>query len=159
MTVVYLSLGSNLGDKLAYLKQAIQRLSQLPKTRFVKASSFFQTAAWGKTDQDDFINAVVQLDTDLEALELLYQCQEIEMDLDRVRHEHWGPRTIDIDILLYGEATYHSPELIVPHPYMMERAFVLVPLAELTEDFVIPTTGQTILEALAQISHDDVVKI
>ncbi|MDY4761929.1 2-amino-4-hydroxy-6-hydroxymethyldihydropteridine diphosphokinase [Streptococcus thoraltensis] len=159
MTVVFLSLGSNMGDKVAYLNQAIQSLSQVHETQLVKVSSFYRTAAWGKIDQDDFVNAVVQLETNLEAIDFLRECQQIEKDLDRVRHEHWGPRTIDIDILLYGEETFNTPDLKVPHPFMTERAFVLVPLAELTEDLVLPNTGKTVLEALAQLSHEDVTKI
>ncbi|MGT2832882.1 2-amino-4-hydroxy-6-hydroxymethyldihydropteridine diphosphokinase [Streptococcus halotolerans] len=159
MTVVFLSLGSNMGDKLAYLNQAIQALSEIPQTQLVNVSSFYQTVAWGKTDQDDFVNAAVELETNLEALEVLRECQQIEKDLDRVRHEHWGPRTIDIDILLYGKETFNMPDLKVPHPYMTERAFVLVPLAELTENVMIPNTGQTVLEALSRLSHEDVVKI
>lgn len=159
MTVVFLSLGSNMGDKVAYLNQAIQSLSQVHETQLVKVSSFYRTVAWGKIDQDDFVNAVVQLETNLEAIDFLRECQQIEKDLDRVRHEHWGPRTIDIDILLYGEETFNTPDLKVPHPFMIERAFVLVPLAELTEDLVLPNTDQTVLETLAQLSHEDVTKI
>ncbi|EQC69396.1 2-amino-4-hydroxy-6-hydroxy-methyl-dihydropteridine pyrophosphokinase [Streptococcus sp. HSISB1] len=131
MTKVFLSLGSNIGDKKAYLESALNKLNQLPKTQVVSISPFYETAAWGKIDQDDFLNLCCELETSLSAQELLVNCQQIEKDLDRVRHEHWGPRTIDIDILLYGDDHINEENLKVPHPYMTERAFVLVPLHDI----------------------------
>lgn len=159
MTSVYLSLGSNIGDRMAYLQQALTALSQFPQTQLVKTSSFYQTAPWGNLNQDDFINAVCQLETHLEPLDLLKACQKIEQDLDRVRKEHWGPRTIDIDILLYGQEVYESQTLTVPHPYMTQRAFVLVPLFELVGDLALPNQAGTVCEALASLSVQEIVKI
>lgn len=131
MTIVYLGLGSNIGNKEYYLKSALDQIARLPKTHLKLISPFYITEAWGKTDQDDFLNLVCQIQTELNALELLEYCQKIEVDLDRVRHEKWGPRTIDIDILLFGNELISKPTLKVPHPFMTERAFVLVPLSDI----------------------------
>ena len=157
MTSVYLSLGSNIGDKKAYLLSAIERLEQLDKTVVKSVSSFYETAAWGKTDQDDFLNICCELETDLTPQELLLACQKIEKDLKRVRHEHWGPRTIDIDILLYGDETIATENLNVPHPYMTERAFVLVPLEEIAPKLQI--NGKSISSYLAPLNVQEVRKL
>ncbi len=157
MTSVYLSLGSNIGDKKAYLLSAIERLEQLDKTVVKSVSSFYETAAWGKTDQDDFLNICCELETDLAPQELLLACQKIEKDLKRVRHEHWGPRTIDIDILLYGDETIATENLNVPHPYMTERAFVLVPLEEIAPKLQI--NGKSISSYLAPLNVQEVRKL
>ncbi|WP_164437888.1 2-amino-4-hydroxy-6-hydroxymethyldihydropteridine diphosphokinase, partial [Streptococcus equi] len=106
MTIVYLSLGTNMGDRKAYLQKAIQALASLPQTRLLAQSSIYETAAWGKTDQADFLNMACQLDTRLSATDFLKETQAIEQALGRVRHEKWGPRTIDIDILLFGNESY-----------------------------------------------------
>lgn len=137
MTRVYLSLGSNIGDREAYLSAAVEALRQLERTRVTAVSSLYETAAWGKTDQDDFLNICCELDTSLSPQVFLQACQTIERDLDRVRHEHWGPRTIDIDILIYGNEKQKTEELTLPHPYMTERSFVLVPLAEIAPNLLL----------------------
>lgn len=157
MISVYLSLGSNIGDKKAYLEAALDRLNQLPQTTVAAVSSFYETAAWGKTDQDDFLNICCQLETELDAQQLLTECQKIEKDLQRVRHEHWGPRTIDIDILLYGNETIATENLSVPHPYMTERAFVLVPLEEIAPQLQL--NGQSISSYLAHLNVQEVRKL
>ncbi|MEX2785015.1 2-amino-4-hydroxy-6-hydroxymethyldihydropteridine diphosphokinase [Streptococcus sp. H49] len=131
MTSVYLSLGSNLGERKSYLCHALAALDALPLTQVTDCSSFYETAPWGKTDQPDFLNLCCKLETDLPPQDLLLSCQKIEEDLGRVRHEHWGARTIDIDLLLYGEAAIAQDNLQIPHPYMTERAFVLLPLEEI----------------------------
>ena len=156
MISVYLSLGSNIGDKKVYLEAALDRLNQLPQTTVAAVSSFYETAAWGKTDQDDFLNICCQLETELDAQQLLTECQKIEKDLQRVRHEHWGPRTIDIDILLYGNETIATENLSVPHPYMTERAFVLVPLEEIAPQLQL--NGQSISSYLAHLNVQEVRK-
>ncbi|MBM7642940.1 2-amino-4-hydroxy-6-hydroxymethyldihydropteridine diphosphokinase [Streptococcus loxodontisalivarius] len=156
MTLVYLSLGSNMGDKRAYLERALQLLNDLPQTKVVAVSSFYQTAAWGKTDQDDFLNLACQLETDLDKFDLLRYCQKIEKDLDRVRHEHWGPRTIDIDMLLYGQDTSDVEELRLPHPFMKERAFVLVPLLEIAPDLTEPVLALPYADALSLLDASQV---
>ena len=103
-------------------------------------------------------NLALALETQLPAESLLSACQAIEKDLDRVRHEHWGPRTVDIDILLYGQEIWETEHLIVPHPFMTQRAFVLVPLLEIAKDLVEPQTGQTYENYLSQLDTNDVHK-
>ncbi len=137
----YLSLGANLGARAQTLREALRRLAQLPGTRLVRASAFYETAPWGKTDQPPFLNGAACLATHLAPEALLAACQEIERALGRVRHEHWGARTLDID-LVYGvcgaaEVRVATPRLTLPHPYLLERAFVLVPLAEIAPTLVL----------------------
>lgn len=159
MTKVYLSLGSNMGDRQGYLQRAVEALKQLTDTEVEAVSSYYETAAWGLTDQADFLNLALALETQLPAESLLSACQAIEKDLDRVRHEHWGPRTVDIDILLYGQEIWETEHLIVPHPFMTQRAFVLVPLLEIAEDLVEPQTGQAYEKYLSQLDTSDVRKL
>ena len=156
MTRVYLSLGSNMGDRQGYLQKAVKALNDLPET---EVSSCYETAAWGLTDQADFLNLALALETKLPVETLLRSCQQIEKDLDRVRHEHWGPRTVDIDILLYGQEIWETEHLKVPHPYMSQRAFVLVPLVEIADDLVDPKTGQAYKNYLSQLNTSDVRKL
>lgn len=137
----YLSLGANLGARAQALREALRRLAQLPGTRLSRASSFYETAPWGKTDQPPFLNGAARLSTRLAPEALLAACQEIERALGRVRHEHWGARTLDID-LVYGvrggqAVRVATPRLTLPHPYLLERAFVLVPLAEIAPTLVL----------------------
>lgn len=145
----YLSLGSNLGDKEAHLRGARERLGMARGIRLKATSLLYRTAPVGKTDQDWFLNQVVAIETILPASELLAVCQSIERDLGRVRHERWGPRTLDIDILLYGEAQSDDPTLTLPHPRMLERAFVLVPLATLSPGLLVQ--GVTVQDHLARL--------
>lgn len=137
----YLSLGANLGARAQTLREALRRLAQLPGTHLSRASSSYETAPWGKTDQPPFLNGAACLSTRLAPEALLAACQEIERALGRVRHEHWGARTLDID-LVYGVCGGQvvraaSPRLTLPHPYLLERAFVLVPLAEIAPTLVL----------------------
>ena len=148
MTRVYLSLGSNMGDRQDYLQKAVKALND-----------YYETAAWGLTNQADFLNLALALETKLPAETLLRSCQQIEKDFDRVRHEHWGPRTVDIDILLYGQEIWETEHLKVPHPYMSQRAFVLVPLVEIADDLVDPKTGQAYKNYLSQLNTSDVRKL
>lgn len=127
----FLSLGSNMGDRLDMLKGAVQLLMDHPSIRVVAISSLYETDPVGFTDQDPFLNMVVRLRTELSALALLDACQEIEQKLNRERLIRWGPRTIDLDILLYNQENIKTERLIVPHPRMHERAFVLIPLLEI----------------------------
>ena len=108
MTRVYLSLGSNMGDRQDYLQKAVEALNDLAETKVKAVSSYYETAAWGLTEQADFLNLALALETQLPAETLLSYCQKIEKNLDRVRHEHWGPRTVDIDILLYGHEIWET---------------------------------------------------
>ena len=131
MNESFLSLGSNLGDRLSMLKQAVRLLREHPQVEVCRISSLYETDPVGFTDQNPFLNMVVHLQTSLSALELLDICQEIEQKLARKRTVRWGPRTIDLDILLYNQDNMKTERLIVPHPRMQERAFVLIPLLEL----------------------------
>lgn len=131
---VFLSLGSNQGKKRTLLKRAVESLDALEKSRVLRQSSLYETKAWGKTDQDDFYNMVLLMETELKPLELLDKTQEVEKVLGRVRHEHWGPRKIDIDLLLYDDVIMDTPRLILPHPHMLQRRFVLEPLMEIAPE-------------------------
>ena len=127
----YLSLGSNMGDRLDMLQQAVRFLMEHPEIEVAGISSLYETEPVGFTEQAPFMNMVVHIKTALPALDLLDACQEIEQRLDRTRIVRWGPRTIDLDILLYNQDDVKTERLTVPHPRMQERAFVLIPLLEL----------------------------
>ncbi len=128
-----MSLGSNLGDRTGYLEAAREALAALPATVLVAASRIYETAPQDVPDQDAFLNQVICLETALQPLDLLRECQRIEREHGRVRELRFGPRTLDIDILLFQDAASDDPELTLPHPRMVKRAFVLVPLAEVWE--------------------------
>jgi 2-amino-4-hydroxy-6-hydroxymethyldihydropteridine diphosphokinase len=130
MNESYLSLGSNMGNRLHMLKQAVRLLMEHPSVEVMAISSLYETDPVGFTDQEPFLNMVVRVQTSLAALELLDVCQEVEQRLNRERLIRWGPRTIDLDILLYNQDNMNSERLTVPHPRMHERAFVLIPLLE-----------------------------
>ena len=134
---IRLSIGANLGRRAATLREAIRRLAGLSGTRLLAASSFYETAPWGKTDQPPFLNGAVQLETALSPEALLHETQAIEQALGRVRHEHWGARTIDIDLVYAGNIRRDTPELRLPHPYLLERAFVLEPLREIEPSLIL----------------------
>lgn len=131
MNESYLSLGSNIGDRLHMLKQATELLKQHPEVNVIGISSIYETTPVGMVDQAPFLNMAVHIMTSCSALELLDVCQEIEQKLHRKRLVRWGPRTIDLDILLYNQDNMESERLTIPHPRMYERAFVLIPLMEL----------------------------
>ena len=137
----YIGLGGNLGDVPACLERAFQALDVLPSSRLTARSSHYRNAPLGRSDQPDYINAVAVLETELEPLALLDQLQRIEREEGRVREERWGPRTLDLDILLYGELRIRDERLSVPHPGLPERAFVLYPLREIEPELVVPGFG------------------
>ncbi len=136
MEKVYLSLGSNIGDRVSFLNEAINFIKNNKYIENVEISSFYETDPRGYVEQDRFVNCVVSLKTDLEALDLLTFCQSIEKKLKRIRLFRWGPRTIDVDILLYGSLELKTHKLTIPHERMYERAFVLIPLSELDSSFL-----------------------
>lgn len=129
---VYLSIGTNIGERYENLQQAVALLREKENIEVVRVSSVYETAAVGYTDQADFLNIAVHLKTDASSTEMLKICQSIERELGRVREFRWGPRIIDLDILLYNQENIETENLLVPHPRMYERAFVLVPLVEIT---------------------------
>lgn len=127
----YLSLGANLGNREETLREAVKRISSAERVALCSVSSLYETEPWGKTDQPRFLNIAVALETTLSPETLLALAQQVEAALGRVRHERWGARTIDVDILHIEGVERDTPTLTLPHPYMTERAFVLVPLAEI----------------------------
>ena len=131
MSVAYLSIGSNIGDRLHHLTEAVRALRSQDGLTVTSVSSIYETAPVGFTDQADFLNMVVCIETGLLAQDLLEVCQKIEHGLGRIRDIRWGPRTADLDILLYNNENIETETLIVPHPRMHERAFVLSPLLEI----------------------------
>lgn len=143
MACAFIGLGSNLDDPLQHVKQALKDLSELTSTAELHASSLFRSAPVGPADQPDYINAVARLETSLSALDLLHEMQAIEQRHGRIRGPvQWGPRTLDLDLLLYDDLQLDTPELKLPHPEMNNRGFVLVPLHEIAPDLCIPHSGR-----------------
>ncbi len=155
--VVYLALGSNLGDRLANLQHAAASLP--PQVTVLRASSVYETEPWGYRDQPAFLNQVLEVRTDLAPNALLWHLKRIEQKLGRRPTFRYGPRLVDLDILFYGDQVIDLPGLAVPHPRLAERAFVLVPLAELAPALRHPITGLTIQEMLAEIDITGVIKL
>lgn len=140
--LAYIGLGSNLGNPEKQLPRAMQALRQRPDIQLLQSSSLYRSRPMGMAGQPDFVNAVAKISTDLYPMELLAILQEIEQQHQRVRtKERWGPRTLDLDILLYGDLQMHTKELQIPHPGMSEREFVLIPLREIEADLMIPGKG------------------
>lgn len=151
MTRVYLALGSNLADPLHQIDAALSALDALPETQRVATSPFYRTPPYGPPDQPDYLNAAVALETTLTAEALLDQTQRIEREHGRVRKaERWGPRTLDIDIMLFGTASLNSDRLIVPHYDLLNRAFMLVPLLAIAPNLHLPD-GRTLQPLLARL--------
>lgn len=149
--LAYVGLGSNLDDPLRQLDVAMAALDAIADTRVVRQSRRYRTAPWGLSAQPDFINAVAELDTALNAQALLGELLKIEQQLGRRRDgQQWGPRVIDLDLLLHGDLSIDSADLVLPHPRMAERSFVLVPLAELAPELRI-TGGASVAERLAML--------
>jgi 2-amino-4-hydroxy-6-hydroxymethyldihydropteridine diphosphokinase len=154
----FIGLGSNLGDREAYLEAARRMLSDSQEILLSDASSLYETEPVGYTDQGWFLNQVVEVATGLDPWQLLLTLQGIERDLGRQRLIRWGPRVVDLDILLYGDTVLNSPELIVPHPRLYERSFVLSPLAEIAPDHVHPD-GKTTLEHLQNLGVGQKIRL
>ncbi len=147
----YLALGSNIGDKEQYLKHAVQSLEEIPECRVLKCSDFLLTKPYGPVEQEDFLNGVVKVKTLFTPQELLNVCHTIESDADRKREVHWGPRTLDLDILFYDELVLESENLIIPHADMEHRDFVLKPLAQVAPRKKHPVNGKTIQRMLEEL--------
>lgn len=148
----YIGLGSNLGDREAMIRIALDDLARLPGTKVLRASSLYDTEPLGDEEQPRFLNAVAEIDTELTARQLLWNLLLIEKRLGRVRSHRYGPRTIDLDLLTYGHLVIDEPDLQIPHPEMAKRSFVLVPLLEIDPLATMPGTGEllaTLLEKLA----------
>lgn len=157
MKTAYLALGSNLGDRLAFLSDAVRRLERPGELRVDRLSSVYESAPVGITDQPDFLNMVVQIKTRLTPQGLLEACLAFEVALGRVRRERWGPRTLDADVLWYEANHFATPALTLPHPRMLERAFVLVPLAEIAPDLTID--GKRVIDLAALLGGVDLKNV
>lgn len=159
MNTVFVGLGSNLDEPLLQIKRAIASLKEIKDTKFISVSSNYRSAPMGPQDQPDYINAVVKLDTNLSAENFLDELQSIENKQGRVRNQRWGARTLDLDILLYGDNLINTERLTVPHIGISERNFVLYPLSDLVDDdFEIPGIGK-INELLAVCSVEGITRL
>lgn len=143
MSSIYLLLGGNQGDRAGILAKAGQLLAEQLGT-VIASSPIYQTAAWGKTDQPDFLNQAIHMDTAYSPVEALSIINHIESVLGRQRTEHWGQRTLDIDILLYGQEVIHSSRLVIPHPELPNRRFALIPLKAIAAELIHPVLGKSI---------------
>ncbi len=152
--IVYLALGSNMGNRLANLKAAINNLT--PQLAVKSRSSIYETPPWGFTEQAEFLNQVVMAETYLQPQALLSHLKRLETALGRVPNFQNGPRLIDIDILFFDDLVLDTPSLAIPHPRVHERPFVLVPLAEIAPDFVHPTLGKSIHQLLNKVDRSDI---
>ncbi|QJA08871.1 2-amino-4-hydroxy-6-hydroxymethyldihydropteridine diphosphokinase [Romboutsia sp. CE17] len=137
MNKSYLGLGTNMGDRMNYLAQACELINNHENICIVKKSKIYETKAWGYTEQADFLNICLEIETDLDEYELLSVCQEVEQKLNRKRIIRWGPRTIDVDILFFNDKISNDEKLLLPHPRIQDRAFVLIPLMELNSKLLI----------------------
>lgn len=149
-----LGLGSNIGDRVRNIEEAIERLTADGAVKLVARSRFYRTAPWGVIDQDWFVNACIAIKTDVPVRELLACCQAVENDMARVRTRRWGPRNIDVDILTFRDQKIDEPDLVVPHPRIAERAFVLVPLKDIAPNLTIG--GASIDQMLSKLDASDV---
>ncbi len=149
--ICYLGLGANLGNREENIKKAISRLSSDSEILIKKRSSMIETKPYGKFDQPDFINSVIEIDTDITAENLLSKCLTVENELGRKRNEKWGPRTIDIDILFYNDHIINSQNLTIPHPDLHNRKFVLCSLNEICPDFIHPVINKKIKEIYLEL--------
>lgn len=159
MHTVYIALGSNIQPKASYLSQAIEKLNAHPSITVTKISNVYNTAPKGYADQDDFYNMAAELTTELSPHDLLHALHQIEQTLGRIRTIKNGPRTIDLDILVYGQQQINNETLIVPHPRMQERAFVLVPLQEIAGEWIIPGLDQAVQDLTNQLAASELADV
>ncbi len=159
LVAVYIGLGSNVGNRENNLQSAVTHLAFKSGLRVVKISPVYETKPVGVTNQRDFLNAVVKLTTSLSPKELLKTTKEVENSLGRARKEHWGPRTIDLDILLFNQQVIREDNLNIPHPEIISRAFVLVPLADIAPELIHPVAKKTIKQLLEELPSTSGVKL
>jgi len=157
MNNIFLLLGSNLGNRKEFLKQAVEQI-EAEIAPLIHASSVYETQSWGKTDEPDYLNQVLELQTMLPARDVLRKILAIENLLGRKREVKWGSRIIDIDILFYGDAIINEPDLKVPHPELHKRRFTLEPLAEIAPAFIHPVLNKNILQLKNELSDSLIVK-
>jgi 2-amino-4-hydroxy-6-hydroxymethyldihydropteridine diphosphokinase len=152
--IAYIGFGSNLGDKLDYCEKAIFEILKIDRQKLLAKSSFYKTQPIGYTSQDWFVNGVIKIETDLEPHELLQTLKAIESQLGRAETFRWGPRAIDLDILFFDDAKIDTEGLQIPHPLIQDRQFVLIPLAEIDQNFIHPVLNKTIRELLNNFKED-----
>lgn len=153
---VYLALGTNLGDRLANLRAAIKSLP--PDVSVLAESHVYETPPWGYADQPPFLNMAIKAETDLAPEALLTYLKQLEVELGRQQNFRWGPRLIDLDILFYNELVINTPPLVIPHPRLHERAFVLVPLMDVAPDLVHPVLQKKINDFLVELETKGIVR-
>jgi len=156
--IAYIGIGSNIGDKIGQCKKAITEILKVDSHKLLAKSSFYKTKPIGYTSQGWFVNGVIKIETDLEAFDLLRALKAIEVRLGRTETFQWGPRTIDLDILLFDDKKIKIEELQIPHPHLNERQFVLIPLAEIDRNLVHPVLKKTFGELLENIKEDQGVE-
>lgn len=157
-TPVYIGFGANLADRLHHIVRALTLLVRHPALELYRLSGVYETEPVGVTDQPDFLNGVAGFITELSPQQLLRLCLEIERLGGRERRERWGPRTIDLDLLLYGSAEIHADGLVIPHPRLAERAFVLTPLMEIAPDLCVPRFNKTVRELAVETTDRSQVR-
>lgn len=155
MTLAYIGLGSNLQGPYQQLKTAITAIAALPQSHLQAVSKVYRSAAVGPGEQPDYLNAVARLETELSPERLLQKLQHIETSQGRVRQQHWGPRTLDLDILLYGNCSHSDPHLTLPHRYLTQRNFVLYPLADVCEQKLVLPDGVDLATLLKRCPRGD----
>jgi len=155
--MIFLSLGTNLGDRKANLVNAIAAM--WPSIRVLQESPVYETAPWGYEEQPSFLNQIIQGETVLPPLDLLHSLKKLETELGREPSFRYGPRLIDMDILFYDDLVFRTPELTIPHPHLHKRAFVLVPMADIAPDFVHPVMQKNIQQLLDHLSHEDIQSV
>jgi len=159
MAIVYLCLGSNKGDRVGYVQQATSLLGAAENINIIRTSSLYETEPWLESGPNWYINAIVEIKTSLEPLELLAACSRIETQLGRNRETegHFGDRTLDIDILFYGKEIINEDDLQIPHKFLHQRAFTLVPMLELNPDFIHPELGKSISDLHDELENPEMV--
>jgi 2-amino-4-hydroxy-6-hydroxymethyldihydropteridine diphosphokinase len=143
-TICYIGLGSNVGDRLQNIKKAVSLIADWPDNKILKISSIYETEPWGVKDQAPFFNAVIEISTNLLPEVLLKHCLDTEKQMGRIRTIKWGPRIIDLDILFYGSQVIKTDTLVIPHPLLAERDFVIIPLNDIAPDYIHPVTHLSI---------------
>lgn len=159
MAIVYLSLGSNKGDRIGYVQQATSLIGAIDNVNIIRTSAFYETEPWNMSSETWFVDAVVEIKTSLSPRDLLTECRRIENQLGREREykEGYSDRTIDIDILFYGKEIINEPDLVIPHKYVHLRAFTLVPLLELIPDFEHPVLHKSIMDLHSDLENPEMV--
>lgn len=156
--IAYIGIGSNIGDKINFCKKAVSEILKMDSNKIIAKSSLYKTKPIGFIAQDWFVNGVIKIETELGPFGLLYALRNIEFNLGRKKTFHWGPRTIDLDILLFNERVITTEELKIPHPHLHKRQFVLVPLVEIDRNIFHPILKRTVVELLEDLSEDQGVE-